>query len=725
MKKIVLILLLLINLEAANKQILLLQSYNKGLKWSDDLSKGVEEVLINYKRYELTTQYMDSKKYHSKDYINALYNLFLQKYKYQQYDVVIVADNYAIDFVLKYKNKIFKNSKLVFCGLDKDLPGINVKKALKEHIPVVLENKQLNTNIEYISKILPNLKELYLINDLSLSSRLINKKFEESTNKINKKLNISLSLHGNLKKIENDLLKLPENSAILFGSLFIDEKGKYIPYYQVNDLINKSTVPVFSLTDSHLGKGVIGGKLSTGYEQGKEAAKLAIKFLEKKYIDFSKPVTADALWYFDYKVLKKYNLENIKLPDNATIINSPKSFFEKYNRIINIIFIIFPFILITLIIAIISIILKTKAQKKLEAQKKLSEAQLNNLESSIFWIDTNGKIKGCNSSFNKFVKRDSSQIINKDIDNIFLFLKKYISKEKIFNYEQFEFNYLKKDYLVKNKYVEDENRNLEAVTIITNITEKKQAEINKQFLIQQSKLTEIGETLSALVHQWKTPLVELSAVAHKMHYYNKKKRLNDKDIDDFYNIIMKQTVFMSETMDSFRGFIKASNKAISFDISLGISEILDILKDSLKYNNIQAEYINVLEKNIFIHGYPNEFKQVILNLINNAKDSILEKRKKEKSNIQGEIKIILTQIEESVKIKIVDDGLGFTNNIENKIFNPYFTTKNDGIGIGLYMAKLIIENKMNGIIKAYNNIVGAKFIITLPKDKENDENLNS
>ncbi|PHO13686.1 hypothetical protein CPG38_01455 [Malaciobacter marinus] len=279
--------------------------------------------------------------------------------------------------------------------------------------------------------------------------------------------------------------------------------------------------------------------------------------------------------------------------------------------------------------------------------------------------------------------------------------------------------------MVKNKYVEDENRNLEAVTIITNITEKKQAEINKQFLIQQSKLTEIGETLSALVHQWKTPLVELSAVAHKMHYYNKKKRLNDKDIDDFYNIIMKQTVFMSETMDSFRGFIKASNKAISFDISLGISEILDILKDSLKYNNIQAEYINVLEKNIFIHGYPNEFKQVILNLINNAKDSILEKRKKEKSNIQGEIKIILTQIEESVKIKIVDDGLGFTNNIENKIFNPYFTTKNDGIGIGLYMAKLIIENKMNGIIKAYNNIVGAKFIITLPKGKENDENLNS
>ncbi len=81
-----------------------------------------------------------------------------------------------------------------------------------------------------------------------------------------------------------------------------------------------------------------------------------------------------------------------------------------------------------------------------------------------------------------------------------------------------------------------------------------------------------------------------------MHYYNKKKRLNDKDIDDFYNIIMKQTVFMSETMDSFRGFIKASNKAISFDISLGISEILDILKDSLKYNNIQAEYINVLRK---------------------------------------------------------------------------------------------------------------------------------
>ncbi|MGB6329816.1 MAG: HAMP domain-containing sensor histidine kinase, partial [Halarcobacter sp.] len=92
----------------------------------------------------------------------------------------------------------------------------------------------------------------------------------------------------------------------------------------------------------------------------------------------------------------------------------------------------------------------------------------------------------------------------------------------------------------------------------------------------------------------------------------------------------------------------------------------------------------------------------------------------------GNITIILTQIEESVKIKIVDDGIGLSDKIIEKVFEPYFTTKKDGDGIGLYMAKLIIEKKMHGKLNAYVQEIGAKFLITLPKlENEDDENITT
>jgi len=723
MKILLILLLTIISLYASPKQILLLQSYNKGLKWSDDISKGVEDVLSKRDKYELTTEYMDSKKNNSLEYQNIVYELFVHKLKSRHYDVLIVADNYAIDFVLKYKEKLFKNTQIIFTGLDKDAPGIDVEKAIKNNIPVVFENKQVTTNINFIIDSFPNLKTLYIINDLTLSSKLINNKIKTSIKKIAKNIEVKFIFHGNVEQIKKDVKKLPKNSVILFGSLFINDKGEYIPYHKVNNLIKESPHPVFALTDSHFGRGVVGGLLSSGYEQGYDAALWLERLLLNKNIK-AKAKPSEVKWQFDYKILKKYHLDNLKIPDDAILINSPRGFFESNRELIDIAFIVFPIVILFLILLVIGVVKKMKLEKKLLIQQKLSEAQLSNIESLVFWIDSKGIIKGCNNSFELFVNKIQSEILGENIKDILNYFHEFNFKDKLFTLDYFDFEYDQRVYMVKNRFIKDENNETEIVTIITDITDKKQAEINKQFIIQQSKLTEVGEMLSALVHQWKTPLVTLSAVAHKMYYYNKNNKLTTKEINKYFEVIMEQVIFMGATMDSFRAFIKPSTKPIKFDISNGIKEILNILETSLKYSNINIEYVNILEKKIFIWGYPNEFKQVILNLINNSKDSILSARKK---NIDGgNITIILTQIEESVKIKIVDDGIGLSDKIIEKVFEPYFTTKKDGDGIGLYMAKLIIEKKMHGKLNAYVQEIGAKFLITLPKlENEDDENITT
>lgn len=707
--KVLMVLFFCITTIFANKQILLLHSYNKGLKWSDDISLGVEQELSSYKQAELTTEYMDSKKNHSTYYKNIIYKAFLQKFEFRKYDVVIVADNYAINFYKKYKDKIFLDSKVIFIGVDKDSPGIDIDKVLKLKIPIVLENKKAKTNVDFILSQIKDIKTIYLINDTSLSSSLINKRLKEILKNTKKEINFFLDIDGNVTKTSKNIDALPKNSVVLFGSLFVDSSGNYIPYYEVNSMINSSKFPVFSLTDSHLGKGVIGGILSTGFEQGVEGGKLALKYLKNQKVDTSKPILAKAKWMFDFDVLKKYDLLDIDLPKDSIILNKPKNFFEKYRQVINTSFIVYPIIFLLLIFIILIIINKIKTDKKLLEQKYLSQKQLDFIQEMIFWINENGTIIDCNKAFLEFINLTKEEILNKHIKD----LSYCLDIKNFLHLNSFEFKCKNRIYHVKNSSISYEESKTNFF-IISDVTTLKESELNKQFLIQQSKLSEIGEMLSSLSHQWKTPLVELSAVAHKMQHYHRLNKLTNQNIEVFFKIIMEQIMFMSDTVDGIRAFIKPSNKSLLFDIDLGIKEILNITNQSLKYNYIDIEYLNILNKAIYIKGYPNEFKQVILNIINNAKDSILE-NKKSKNYQKGKITIHLNQIQESVKIVIEDNGVGIDKKLEDKIFNPYFTTKKDGVGIGLHMAKVIIENKMEGKLRAYALENGVKFVITLPK----------
>jgi signal transduction histidine kinase len=167
---------------------------------------------------------------------------------------------------------------------------------------------------------------------------------------------------------------------------------------------------------------------------------------------------------------------------------------------------------------------------------------------------------------------------------------------------------------------------------------------------------------------------------------------------------------MSNTIDDFRNFFRKDKEQVEFDIKEAIEKTLNLQKAQLKNHNIDV--ITKLEP-IKIKGYKNEFMQIILNLISNAKDAIEEKRK-EKGNFKGEIIITSKKENNNIIIEIEDNGGGIKNEIKERIFEPYFTTKEEGkgTGMGLYMVKEIVE-RMNGKIEVENTQKGAKFKIIL------------
>ena len=226
----------------------------------------------------------------------------------------------------------------------------------------------------------------------------------------------------------------------------------------------------------------------------------------------------------------------------------------------------------------------------------------------------------------------------------------------------------------------------------------------------------MGDMVAAIAHQWNEPLVELSALVQDIQTTYLLNELKDVHVKDFVQDSMVQIKYMSKTLNDFRNFLKPSTKKKLFSISKALNEINEIIGKQVFYSNIHMKfnYKNDQEE-LLIYGYENEFKQVLLNLINNAKNKIIEKNVD--TNRKGKIDINIERSENFNIIEIIDDGGAIDEKIINSIFEPYFTTKEDGTGIGLYMAKVIIEDKMRGSITVKNNGNDVIFTIKLPHKK--------
>ena len=705
----------------SSKEILLLHSYNNGLKWTDGITQGVKEILDKYPQYELTIEYMDSKKIDSQEYFDILMKLYEKKFSNRKYLVVIAADNYAYEFVLENHKKLFDNSSVVFTGVE-NFDNNFIPLELKKYVTGVVEYKEIKENVELIKKTITDLNTLYIISDDTYSSLAIKEQILNDVKSFEKDIKIVFDNKIDIDTILNKVNALPKNSAVLFSSLYKDINGKYITSAQLRKIFNSSKYPIFALNKIHLGEGVIGGVMVNAIEQGNLAAKKTVEIMQGKDSSLIPISTPTSKYYFDYEVLEKFSLNNSRIPMLSTMINEPKSFFEENRQFIDGTFILLPLLFLLIIGLIVNITKRINLEIKLVEQNKLDNVLLNNIKSIIYWKSNDGTLLGCNEALCLLLDMKKEEIIGKKIQEILPSLcdKMKDSDEFINELETtLTFKNVSMEVLIRRKkYFNKKNQEAGIVTIINDMTDIKklqnQRKKDEQFIIQRSKLSEIGEIMTSIAHQWKTPLIEISTIAQELLYKRSKKELSKEDSKEFVDEIMTQVQYMTKTIDDFRSFIKPSMSKSNFEIREAIEELLRIIEHNIKYNYIEVEVNFQENKKYIISGYPNEFKQAILSIINNARDSILKKRENE--NFQGKIIIDTFYENDNICISIKDNGTGIKKENLGKIFEPFFTDKVNGDGFGLYMVKLIIEDKMDGNIKAVEQKDGANIFIALSKN---------
>jgi len=222
-------------------------------------------------------------------------------------------------------------------------------------------------------------------------------------------------------------------------------------------------------------------------------------------------------------------------------------------------------------------------------------------------------------------------------------------------------------------------------------------------LVQHAKLVAMGEMIGSIAHQWRQPLNALNVNIENLEFDYADGLIDEEFLSKFITEQTDTLHYMSKTIDVFRNFFRIDKVKSPFSIKEAVEKSVTIQSSQLTSNGIT---LTLTGEDFSIEGFENEFQQVIMNLISNAKDAILEKEVK-----NGRIDISLS----GNTVTVDDNGGGICEEVMDRIFEPYFTTKEQGkgVGMGLYISKMIIEENMGGKIRASNRNDGARFTLEL------------
>jgi signal transduction histidine kinase len=209
-----------------------------------------------------------------------------------------------------------------------------------------------------------------------------------------------------------------------------------------------------------------------------------------------------------------------------------------------------------------------------------------------------------------------------------------------------------------------------------------------------------------IAHQWRQPLNILGLTVQQLAMYHEFGELTGELLNRNVDSAMELIQHMSQTIDDFRNYFRPDKEKVDFNIRETIEHSLSLLEGSLQNPRVSVEIIT--KDDLVIHGYRNEFAQVLLSILNNARDALIEKQADDRR-----VKISISSEGGKAVVSIADNAGGIPPEIMGKIFDPYFTTKGPqlGTGVGLFMAKTIIEKNMGGRLGVSNNADGAEFRI--------------
>ncbi len=238
---------------------------------------------------------------------------------------------------------------------------------------------------------------------------------------------------------------------------------------------------------------------------------------------------------------------------------------------------------------------------------------------------------------------------------------------------------------------------------------QKELKEKDEMLIAQSKQAAMGEMIGMIAHQWRQPISIISMAINNIMVDMELDELKEESVRECSSEILNETRYLSQTIDDFRNFFKPNKEKEVVLVQELYDDVNKLIGKSLENNNIELSFAGDI--NLKVNTYGRELLQVFINILNNAKDALIESFKDDKK-----ISILTCKEKESIVFEFCDNAGGVKKAIVSKIFDPYFSTKDEknGTGLGLYMSKTIVKKHLLGNIWVENRDNGACFVVKIP-----------
>ncbi|WP_231147914.1 ABC transporter substrate binding protein [Clostridium botulinum] len=726
--------------EHPQKRVLIINSYDKLVRRSEDILDSIMPILKSSSNsLDIDIEYMNTESFNGDEYIKDLYTFYNKKFTNKRFDLIISIDDDAFNFLKKYSKSLFPNTPVVFSGVTNfhrsmlnDLPmftGITENPAIKETIDVALS---LNHDLKNVIVLLDNKRSISATLRKSLNSVIPN--YKEKLNFIY--LNDTDKLHNKdfkKKYKKNSIVLLLRGFTTTYSkSVFIDNNTFLSP--------NDFSIPIFSVWETLLDHGIIGGKMLSAKVEGKILGKLALEVLKgKKPKDIPIQKQPQSGYIFDYNLFIKYDIPITLAPKHASFINLK----SKSYTIPEMFIWLFVIFLITLIsFLIISLFEKHHTRNALIESEKRLRILINAFPDLICLKDGNGHWLEVNESTIKFFNLKNFHWKNKttqDIINTLTYnstykdhLEKYnhfdslaLIRKTMVNYKD-EFSLSNGEKLVLDIFkvpIFDYNDNLTGmVTIGHDLTAHIKAEENTKLLNEMLEYQKLRvEFFANISHELKTPLnLILSAVQYIELVHNK--NFNLDDFCKYTNIIKQNSYRLVRIVNNLIDITKIDSGY--FQIHAENYNIVELVEDICLYC---ASYINSKNLELIFDTETEEkiiscdaliMERIILNLLSNAIKF---------TPSGGRITVNIYDKDNEIQISVKDTGIGIPENRQELIFERFIqvdkslSRNHEGSGVGLSLVKAFV-NLHNGNIKVKSKVgYGSEFLITLPVTTNNKD----
>jgi len=726
------------------KRVLILFSGQSDLPAYPSVEKGIKSSLKAGTEFhiEYFIEYMDYYRNPDQTHYQFLLDLYHHKFSSKKIDLIIAYSAPSLSLVMAHNNDLFPQTPVVFSGiLREQLKGLN----LSPKVTGVFVDIDFVGLLETALKIHPQTRHVAIVNGASKTDLLFENEFRKVLEPYAKRLDFIYLTRLPLGKIVQKVQDLPENTVILFYLLTQDGEGKGFPPWEAASVVAEAAnAPVYGCLDSYFGHGIVGGRLTSMEMTGVKAGDMALRVLRgEKPSDIPMTSQGTIINLFDWRQFKRFKIREGRLPPGSIVRFKEFSIWEQYKwYIIGLItFCLVEFLLI------VALWIQRSRRSQAEQEVRESEAKFaaifQNTPVPMFLLDEKGRVREANRTAQEAVALSAQEMKGLGFGNVFRCIHSLDNpngcgfgascedcsvRRIIYNtfqtgrsHHQVEVKLTSGDgperydnYILVSTTLPDIAQGRQVLLHIEDITERRYAELeahrHRDELALMSRRATLGELTASIAHELKQPLTAILSNTQAALRFLSRDAPDLNEVHDILQDIVRDDKRAGEVIKRLRVPLKKSEPAFRpLDLNESILEVIALLKNEMDLKGVSLA-ATMAEGLPPVRGDTIQLQQVALNLILNGAEAMIDLDHDSRSIIVSTEK----HDEQTLKVSVRDSGRGLDEDIIDRMFDPFYTTKSQGMGMGLSISRSIIETHGGRLWAANNPDRGTTFHFTVP-----------